>query len=289
MIRQIPVFLKSILLGSSIIIGLGIFFSATPALAISISTAIPGMSNVSSSTPPGAYIGAFYNFALMISGILALGAIVYGGVLYAMSAGNSSKQSEGRAWITSALTGLLLLGGAYLILYTINPNLVELGLPTLQQINLPTSTYVSGWGNSGSCQAPVSGACSTAMLQSSCFGASAQAAGGICNTESSNNPNAEGDDCGGGNYASIGLFQINLSANTIQDPKTGQTLNCPSAFSNPYTGSNPHCTIVNQNLYNECVAAAKNPSTNIQEACALSKQGTNWSLWGPRTRQVCGV
>jgi hypothetical protein len=151
MIRQIPVFLKSILLGSSIIIGLGIFFSATPALAISISTAIPGMSNVSSSTSPGAYIGAFYNFALMISGILALGAIVYGGVLYAMSAGNSSKQSEGRAWITSALTGLLLLGGAYLILYTINPNLVSLNLPSLQGINIqiPTSTTTCAAGTPG--------------------------------------------------------------------------------------------------------------------------------------------
>ena len=254
-----------------------------------ISVSIPGMGNVSSATPPGAYVGAFYNFALMASGILALGAIVYGGVLYATSAGNSSKQSEGKAWITSALTGLLLLGGAYLILYTINPNLVELGLPTLQQINLPTSTYVSGWGNGGSCQAPVSGACSSAMLQNSCFGSNAQVAGGVCNTESSNNQYAKGDDCGGGNYASIGLFQINLSANPIPDPATGQMLNCPSAFSNAYTGSNPHCTILNQNLYNECVSAAENPSTNIQEACALSKQGTSWSLWGPHTRQVCGV
>ncbi len=153
MIRQIPVFLKSILLGSSIIIGLGIFFSATPALAISISTAIPGMSNVSSSTPPGAYIGAFYNFALMISGILALGAIVYGGVLYAMSAGNSSKQSEGRAWITSALTGLLLLGGAYLILYTINPNLVSLSLPQLQPVNISVSSTAGTAGCNITCPA----------------------------------------------------------------------------------------------------------------------------------------
>ena len=95
---------------------------------ISISNTIPGMSVITSSTPPGVYVGGFYNFALGIGGLLALGAIVYGGVLYATSMGNPSKQSEGRAWIWSALTGLLLLAGAYLILYTINPNLVNLRL-----------------------------------------------------------------------------------------------------------------------------------------------------------------
>ena len=83
-------------------------------------------------------MSGFYQFALMIGGVLAFGAIVYGGILYAASAGNPSKQSEGKEWIKSALFGLLLLAGAYLILYTINPNLVNLGLPTLQSVNIQT-------------------------------------------------------------------------------------------------------------------------------------------------------
>ena len=159
MIRRSLMFLKRTSLGSSVIIGLGLLFSAAPAFAVSISTAIPGMGNVSSATPPGAYVGAFYNFALMASGILALGAIVYGGVLYATSAGNSSKQSEGKAWITSALTGLLLLGGAYLILYTINPNLVNLNLPSLQAINIqvPASTATCTAGTPGCGNTCISG------------------------------------------------------------------------------------------------------------------------------------
>jgi hypothetical protein len=108
--------------------------------AATISAAIPGMTNVTTSTPPGAYVSGFYDFALMIGGVLAFGAIVYGGVLYAISMGNPSRQSEGKEWIQSALIGLLLLAGATLILKTINPDLVNLNLPTLQAINIQGSS-----------------------------------------------------------------------------------------------------------------------------------------------------
>ena len=117
-----------------------------------ISPAIPGMTTAAtSSTPPGVFVGGFYNFALMIGGVLAFGAIVYGGILYAASAGNPSKQSEGKELVKGALFGLLLLAGAYLILYTVNPNLVNLALPTLSAVNIaPVSTsngVVTGLGS----------------------------------------------------------------------------------------------------------------------------------------------
>ena len=102
---------------------------------VAINPNIPGMPSVSdASAGPGSYIAGFYSFALMIGGVLAFGAIVYGGVLYAASAGNPSQQSEGKEWIKSALLGLLLLAAAYLILYTINPNLVNLNLPILTPV-----------------------------------------------------------------------------------------------------------------------------------------------------------
>ncbi|HXC61359.1 MAG TPA: hypothetical protein VNV63_01675, partial [Nitrospiria bacterium] len=37
---------------------------------------------------PGTYVNTFYQFALMIGGIIAFGAIVFGGVKYMTSAGN---------------------------------------------------------------------------------------------------------------------------------------------------------------------------------------------------------
>jgi hypothetical protein len=118
---------------------IALFYFPSQTFAVTISAAIPGMTNVTTSTPPGAYVSGFYDFALMIGGVLAFGAIVYGGVLYAISMGNPSRQSEGKEWIQSALIGLLLLAGATLILKTINPDLVNLNLPTLQTVNIQTT------------------------------------------------------------------------------------------------------------------------------------------------------
>lgn len=107
------------------------FHLISTAYAATISMGIPGVNDNGPSAPPGAWVANFYQFALLISGVLAFGAIVYGGVLHATSAGNPSRQSEGKAWIMSALLGLLLLGGAYIILHTINPDLVTLNITGL--------------------------------------------------------------------------------------------------------------------------------------------------------------
>jgi type IV secretion system pilin len=115
------------------------FCGALPVLAATISPIIPGMA-MTASTTPGGYVAGFYSFALMIGGVLAFGAIVYGGILYAASGGNPGQQSEGKEWVKSALLGLLLLAAAYLILYTINPDLVNLNLPTIQGVNIAAPT-----------------------------------------------------------------------------------------------------------------------------------------------------
>ena len=86
---------------------------------------------------PSSIIVTIYDIALILSGLLAFGAIVFGAITYTVAAGNPSKQHEGRAYITQALLGVLLLFAAYLILHTINPGLVEnLDLPTLEKIDI---------------------------------------------------------------------------------------------------------------------------------------------------------
>lgn len=100
------------------------------AVTIPISATLPNTTDSSTAGPAG-FIANFYKFALLISGVLAFGAVVYGGIKYMVSAGNASAQSEGKDWIQSALIGILLLAGAYLILYTINPAIVNFtGLPS---------------------------------------------------------------------------------------------------------------------------------------------------------------
>ena len=103
------------------------------AATVTISPAIPGFQDVST-TGPADWIKNFYLFALFFSGILAFGAIVFGGFKYATSTGNAHNQEEARAWIRSALLGILFLAAAYAILKTINPNLVSLQNPPLQPV-----------------------------------------------------------------------------------------------------------------------------------------------------------
>ncbi len=134
------------------------------AVTIPISMSIPGVSTTASSTP-GTWIANFYQFALMIGGVLAFGIIVFGGVKYMTSAGNPSGQGDAKEWIQAALLGLLLLIGAYFILDIVNPQLLNLGLPTLTPVNIqnatpttPTAQTPSGQ-SCGACSATCDGSC----------------------------------------------------------------------------------------------------------------------------------
>lgn len=125
-----------------------LFFFTAPILAlaqtqISVSTAIPG-NTPNATSSPGAFIANFYQFALIIGGVLAFGVIIYGGVRYMTSAGNPSGASDAKEWIEAALLGLLLLAGAYFILSVVNPQLLNLTLPTLQGAGIQAVSGGSG-------------------------------------------------------------------------------------------------------------------------------------------------
>ena len=116
-----------------------------------INVNIPGGQPASINNPCTTVIN-FYWFALLISGILAFGAIVWGGVKYTIAAGNPSAQSEGKDWIMGALLGLLLLAGSYLVLNTINPALTKCeiqGLSRLPEANFSLSDFLSGFQGLG--------------------------------------------------------------------------------------------------------------------------------------------
>ncbi len=90
---------------------------------------------------PADMVGQIYTYALSIAGALAIIRVVYGGIVYIISAGNTSKQSDARDIITSAIWGLVLLAGSYLLLNTINPEIVQLKNP-----NLTPSALIKGTG-----------------------------------------------------------------------------------------------------------------------------------------------
>ena len=74
------------------------------------------------------YIKYFYGLAIMLSGFITLVVIVYGGFKYVISSGNPASLSAAREWISGGVIGLLLILSIHIILITLNPNLIMLGL-----------------------------------------------------------------------------------------------------------------------------------------------------------------
>ncbi|MFA5131491.1 MAG: pilin [Patescibacteria group bacterium] len=72
------------------------------------------------------YIKAFYNYGLAAAGILAALILMGGGVLWLTSGGDAGKVGQAKELITGSIVGVVILVCAWVILNTINPNLVNL-------------------------------------------------------------------------------------------------------------------------------------------------------------------
>jgi len=101
-------------------------------LILAVSVFIAGTAMVqaveSSSGGISGYIDNFYNTAIILGGVAAILVIIIGGLMWATS-GAIDQKNMGRDLITSAIWGLVLLLGAYIILNTINPELTDLSEP----------------------------------------------------------------------------------------------------------------------------------------------------------------
>ena len=80
------------------------------------------------------YLQTVFLFGISLAGILAVVYIVRGGIEYITAYGNPSQIEKAKNRITQAILGLLLAVGAWLILYTINPDLAK-GKLTIPPIN----------------------------------------------------------------------------------------------------------------------------------------------------------
>lgn len=72
----------------------------------------------------GEYFLAIFNWLMAIVAGVATTMIMIGGFIYLTAAGNATRAGNGKTIIINAVIGLLLAFGSYLILYTINPELV---------------------------------------------------------------------------------------------------------------------------------------------------------------------
>lgn len=86
------------------------------------------------------YIPKVFKLTIAIAGALAVIMIMLGGIKYITSASMGGKE-DGKEMITNAIMGLLLAIGAYIILYTINPETLKFNLSTISAI--PPSSIVT--------------------------------------------------------------------------------------------------------------------------------------------------
>lgn len=245
--------------------------------------------------PAVSLVNDIVKFVLSIITILAVVMLVIGGVQYMMSNVVSSKE-EAKRHIWGAVYGLLIAMSIWLILALINPQLLNVGVKTLQllkpKLSAPGATQVGpggiGGGPPGSttCRTefPPGNYCSGTALGSAC-GWDARSASAICSQESGGGNTAAGshsdrmaNDPGRRSF-SWGLFQINLTVHQIGG------LDCPKAF----RGRNYGAVVVDEALYAQCVALAKDPSVNTAKACSLwQNAGGTFRDWR-NSANTCGV
>ena len=98
---------------------------------IDLQAPIPGLTRVSNL---GEYIAGIYRYSIAVAAILAGVMITIGGLKWLTAAGNAAAIGAAKKTIGGALIGLILVSSSYVILNTINPELVKLRVPAIRSI-----------------------------------------------------------------------------------------------------------------------------------------------------------
>ncbi|MFA5183959.1 MAG: pilin [Patescibacteria group bacterium] len=101
------------------------------------------------------YILAIYNYGLSIAGILAAITLMAGGVLWLISGGDASKTTRAKELIAGSVTGLVILFSSYLILFEINPDLVQLksiSIGSIKEVDLEPLSNDGNPNNTKDCE-----------------------------------------------------------------------------------------------------------------------------------------
>lgn len=82
----------------------------------------------------GLYLQSFYNYAIGIVGILGVIVLMYGGMTWLTSGGNPSKITQAKELITGSLIGMVLIMGSWILLNTINPDLMKFKVSSIAYV-----------------------------------------------------------------------------------------------------------------------------------------------------------
>ncbi|GMQ95341.1 MAG: hypothetical protein BMS9Abin13_454 [Patescibacteria group bacterium] len=107
---------------------------------------LPG---VKAGTGLGEYIQTLFQIGIGIAGVLAVLMLVVAGIEYIGGAGNPAAKSDAKERIRNALFGLILALSSWLILNTLNPDLLKTGLDIKKAVIKKAPSSSSGGGGSG--------------------------------------------------------------------------------------------------------------------------------------------
>ncbi len=88
------------------------------------------------------FIAFIYKYGMGLAGVLSVLVLIFAGVQWIISGGNAEAISSAKHKIVGAVIGMIILAAAYTILYTVNPDLVNLRPPNawmINTLNLPSN------------------------------------------------------------------------------------------------------------------------------------------------------
>jgi hypothetical protein len=101
---------------------------ALPALALQVGD-YPVFFNIRAGMTLTELVSAIFNFILLAGGAAGVVAVIWGGINYLTSAGDPTKMGDARNQVFAAILGLIILFSSWIILNTINPDLVNIREP----------------------------------------------------------------------------------------------------------------------------------------------------------------
>lgn len=107
--------------------------AAFPILAVALEVAYPTIGGTTPGGGPLTWVSYIFFLALLLTGIAAVGSLIYAGIIW-MTSGNTERIKDAKARIRAAILGVLLVASSVVILRTINPDLVSLSAPPVENI-----------------------------------------------------------------------------------------------------------------------------------------------------------
>lgn len=216
------------------------------------------------------YLVNIYRFGLGIAGILAVGMIVTGAIYMTVSSSSIDKKSEGRDMITNALIGVALLFGSYILLNTINPELITLKDPAVKMLTIASSSLYTGE------DIPIRGV--TGCPEA--FAASCSEQGLVAFTKYNTST-----------YRAAANTQICASTNDPNiNPATGYVQCLPESLTNDrYSLCSAGARITNQAYLDDCMSVDESKLNLKNIDGQFNIKQTNTCQWGSASRSGCTV